>query len=404
MAATETKVKRGLAAAACALLGQPAEAAGTFEGWDFDAAMLYYKEGGGRVSAMEPVLAMRRKFSGERFLSLKFTLDALTGATPNGAVASNVPQTFTRPSGKETYTVAPGQDPLDDTFHDTRFAFNAAWEQPLSRMSLLTLGTNVSFEFDFLSAAGSAIYARDFNERNTRVSLGLSYEHDMIDPVGGAPRPFAAMGAAGSKGAASDTKDVIDGVLGLTQVIDKRTIGQLNYSLSHARGYLNDPYKILSVTDRATGNPARYLYESRPEARTRHALYGQLRRQLARDLVSGSYRFYADDWGIRSHTVEGNYRLKPSERWWVEPGLRFYRQGEAKFYRLQLFDGDPVPGHASADYRLGAFKAYTVGLRYGWDFENGTGLILKAEYYMSRGDASAYPDLDATMFQAQYRF
>jgi hypothetical protein len=251
------------------------------------------------------------------------------------------------------------------------------------------------------------------------LSLGLSMESDTINPVGDVPIPFAAMAPAGTsqpRQGTSENKTVFDALLGITQVLNPKTITQINYSLSHSNGYLNDPYKLLSVTDPLTGLPQRYVYENRPDTRLKHALYWMVRRYLGRDVVSGSYRFFLDDWGIRSHTVDLNYRWKPSERWWLEPHVRFYDQSKADFYRLQLESGAPLPSEASADYRLGAFKGYTLGLQWGWLFKNETELILKAEYYTTRGDPnpgevfgpqrglSLYPDLKATIFQIQYKF
>jgi hypothetical protein len=420
VAATNPQLKKQLAAAACTLLGSvPLASAGTFEGWDVDTSILHYHESDGRVSAIEPVIHIRRAFAGDRALNLKLTLDSLTGATPNGALPSTVPQTFTRPSGGEAYTVPTGQTPLDDTFHDTRVALNASWQQPISRLSLLSFGVNYSTEYDFVSMGGNVQLARDFNDRNTTLNLGLSMENDAINPEGGVPISFAAMTAPGTpqpRQGDSEKKTVVDALIGVTQVIDAKTIAQLNYSLSRSNGYLSDPYKLLSVTDPSTGLPQRYVYEHRPDTRLKHAIYGLLRRHLRRDIVSGSYRFFIDDWGIRSHTVDFNYRWKPSARWWLEPHVRFYDQSKADFYRLQLENGAPLPAEASADYRLGAFKGYTVGLQWGWTFKNETELILKAEYYTTRGQTNPgevfgpqrglelYPDLKATIFQIQYRF
>lgn len=394
-------------------------AAGTFEGWDMETAVLYYQEAEGRVSAIEPVINIRRAFAGNRLLNLKFTLDALTGATPNGALPSTTPQTFTRPSGNDSFTVQSGEIPLDDTFRDTRIAVNGSWQQPLGRLSLLTLGANVSKEYDFLSTGGSAMLSRDFNDRNTTLTLGLSTEMDSIDPVGGVPIPFAPMAPAGApqpRMGGSESKSVVDGMLGVTQVINAKTLTQLNYSLSHSNGYLNDPYKVLSVVDPNTGATLRNVYEDRPDTRSKHALYWLLRRHLQRDIVSGSYRYFFDDWGIRSHTIDMNYHWKPSERWWLEPHVRFYSQSEADFYRLYLIDGIALPKEASADYRLASFNGFTFGFKFGWMFKNESSLILKLEYYTSQGDSNPaeafgvmrgldlYPDLKATMFQVQYKF
>ena len=80
----------------------------------------------------------------------------------------------------------------------------------------------------------------------------------------------------------SDSKTLTDVLLGVTQVINKRTIMQFNYSLSSSSGYLTDPYKLLSVIDATTGKTAVdvsgapiYVYEQRPDSRTKHAFSGK---------------------------------------------------------------------------------------------------------------------------------
>jgi hypothetical protein len=419
---------RQLSAAACTLLGiAPAAGAAGADGnagllglgWQVDSAVLVYQEGEGRVSAVEPVINLKKTFSGNQALNVKFTLDSLTGATPTGATPTNVPQTFTRPSGGGSYTTNPGETPLDDTFRDTRTAVNASWQQPLGRLSLLTVGANYSNEYDFTSMGGNALLSRDFNNRNTTLTFGLSTEQDSIDPVGGVPIPFAAMAPANTtqpRKGSTESKSVLDAMFGVTQVLSPRTLMQVNYSLSLSNGYLNDPYKILSVIDPLTGATVSNVYENRPDSRTKHALYWLIRHRLSRDVVSASYRFFLDDWGVSSHTGELSYRWKPAPRLWFEPHVRYYQQTEADFYRVQLLSGQPIPQEASADYRLAAFNGLTFGLRHGWIFKNESELILELEYYTTTGDSSPseatgiqrgldfYPDLKATMLQVQYRF
>ncbi len=422
MAATnENKnLKRALSSATCALLGTvPAAHATSLDLWGLDASVLYYSESDGRVSAIEPVIELRKQFNEGREASLKITLDALTGATPTGITATNTPQTYTRPSGHGSYTVQAGDIPLDDTFHDTRVAVNGSWKQPLSRMTNLTLGLNGSKEFDFLSFGGSAQLAHDFNEKNTTVMLGLSTELDQVSPVGKIPTPFASMAPAGAtqpRQGSSDNKTVLDGILGVTQVVNRRMIMQLNYSLSHASGYLNDPYKLLSRIDPVTGATVDNIYEDRPDNRLKHAIYWLTRYHLKRDVVSASYRYFFDDWGVKSHTVDVNYNWKVSQRQYFEPRFRFYSQTQADFFHTFLVNGDPLPQQASADYRLAKFHGLTYGLKWGWVMENNSELILRFEYYTQVGDShpdsaigiqkglDLYPDLKATIAQVQYRF
>ena len=51
----------------------------------------------------------------------------------------------------------------------------------------LSLGVNLSSEYDFQSLGANAALARDFDDRNTTLSLGLAIEGDRIKPVGGTP-------------------------------------------------------------------------------------------------------------------------------------------------------------------------------------------------------------------------
>ena len=152
---------------ACGLLGiggQPAEAT------EVRTAALGYAEKD-RVQAFETIVDVTNEFTGGRIGNFHFVFDALTGASPNGGVPSSRLQTFTRPSGQETYTTAPGQTPLDDTFRDTRAALSGSLTQPLDRVTNLTAGLYGSGEHDYSSLGANLALNRDFNKRNTTVSL-----------------------------------------------------------------------------------------------------------------------------------------------------------------------------------------------------------------------------------------
>ncbi|MFQ5543570.1 MAG: DUF3570 domain-containing protein [Nitrospiria bacterium] len=391
MAATKKNkgIKTKLAAATLSLLGVTSLAsAGEFEGLDIDTSVLYYQESDNRVTAIEPVLNIRKQFGEERFANFKLVVDALTGATPNGATPSNVPQTFTRPSGNGEYIVLPGETPLDDTFMDTRVALSGAWTQPIDRLTKMTVGANFSKEFDFSSAGINGSLSRDFNQRNTTLTFGLAGEFDLIEPEGGIPTPLAAMSPAGqplARQGQDESKTVIDAILGLTQVINRKTLMQINYSFSSSTGYHTDPFKLISRIDEGTGKTD-YVFENRPDTRTRHSLFWLIRYHLFRDIVGVSYRFFTDDWGILSHTVDMTYRLKLIDKHFLEPHFRFYQQSEADFFQVGVNPNVPLPKEASADYRLAKFNAITVGVTYGWDFRDASSLLLRLEYYMQDGD------------------
>lgn len=390
MQLTGKSVRGALAAAATGLIGAGAQAAPPL---DVDTAVLYYA-GFERVSAVEAVVDGRLDLGEERSFTAHFVYDALTGASANGATPSTRAQTFTRPSGKGAYTIQPNETPLDDTFHDTRAALALTYEQPLGRMNRATLGLNGSSEYDFLSLGGSASLARDFDRRNRTLSLGASIEHDIIKPVGGAPIPLAEMAAPGVQQPRQDgdqNKTVLDLLLGLTQVVNRSTIMQLNYAYGHLSGYLTDPYKLLSVVGGSGGDhpgePVRYVYEHRPDTRVKQSLYWEGKHQMGGDVVDLSYRYFWDDWGIRSHTVDLHYRWNLAGARYLQPHLRYYRQSGADFYSYSLLEGNPLPEHASADYRLGEFDGVTAGLKYSQPIGVGR-FSVRAEYYLQSGENS----------------
>ena len=433
----DRSVTATLAAATCTLLGTiPAPVDAQEEPkWDFNTSVLYYGEDGSRVQDASLKALIRRMFVDDRYLTLGVTVDTLTGATPSGAIRQDVAQTFTRPSGNGSYVVPAGEHPLDDTFKDTRVALSANWTQPIGRAGLFDVGTSFSKEYDYMHLGVNAKYAHDFNKRNTTLSGGISFSKDSLDPVGGSPQPLSEMLDVGdiSNRSGSEDKDIIDVVVGITQVINPKLIVQANYSLSQSDGYLNNPYKVLSVVDPITGDTLGstpgieggpsgiFLFENRPDTRTQHSVYTQAKYYMGGKVLDVSYRYMTDDWEIDSHTVDLRYRWPLGSEKYLEPHLRFYTQSEAEFYRLSLLDpndpnGAPLPAYASSDYRLGNFDAITAGLKYGWTTRNGNEMSVRLEWYRQTGTIPAdqiignqanrdnYPDLNAVIAQFSYRF
>lgn len=401
--------RKALSAATAALLGTVGTASAAEPGWSFDAASLVYSESGGRVQAFEPKFRATRDLGGERSYSFGLTLDVLTGASPSGAAPWSMPQTFTNPSGNGTYTADPGDTPLDDNFKDTRVAIDGAYSAPLTELLRWSGSLGVSKEYDYLSLYGGATLSRDFNQRNTTVAFGLNVEAASIDPDGGVPTPLTPMNTLGTRAGAkdSDSKQVFDALLSVTQVLSSKSLGVFGYSLSQSSGYLTDPFKILSVVDSAAA-PQDYIFESRPETRIKHAIYAQYKMfAFDRDVFDVSLRVMTDDWGIGSQTLDTTYRWNFSSTKYLEPHLRYYRQSEAEFYRSALMDTNTNPGtgpanvspeavsFASADPRLGKFDAITVGLKYGHTLSSGNSWSTRLEAYMQAGKVAGLP-VDAT--------
>jgi hypothetical protein len=393
-------IRGGLFAASCALLGSVAHAD---DAWQVDTGVLYYKEDGGRVQAVEPVVNVRKDFGDEHVLDATLTFDSLTGGSPNGAIASKSAQTFATPSGtslkatngapriytsasgrttvevekSRLYTTAPGDLPLS-SFEDQRIAGSLGWSQPFGESSHFSVGGSLSNERDFASAGLSATLSRDFFAKNTTLSAGVGGEYDRVKPYGGAP--VAGSDYAQLLKGGSETKNVVGAQFGVTQVLSRRWIAQLNYNYDRSSGYLTDPYKLASVLD-GTGGVTGYRFENRPGARARQSLWFGNRVAIAKATLDLSYRRGLDDWGTTSNTVDARLRIPLADGLYVEPHARWYRQGAADFYHLYLNGAAALPEYYSADQRLAAFTGTTFGVKVGLELRHLGEVSFRLEQY-----------------------
>jgi Protein of unknown function (DUF3570) len=421
-----------LMAASCALLGAGAARSqethmappdsGLLEDWSVDSALAYYHEDG-RIQAIEPVLDVAKVFADGQALNFDVTFDALSGASPNGALASRTAQTFASPSGKlkHRYTTAPGQLPVDPDYQDDRIAVGGNWTLPFTRVDQVSVGGKLSAEDDFFSATVNASIAHDINEKNTTVFFGVDNEFDSIHPIGGAPVPASDYELA-EKQTGGKTKDGVGVLLGVTQVMTRNWLSEFNVSIDRFHGYLNDPYKFTSIINSA-GGTAGYEYESRPDQRTRKSAYWENRIAWSSQVsLALSLRYMSDDWGVRSDTAQLHVRWTLSNRnRYIEPTIRWYRQTAADFYMPFILNTEKLTtGYESSDSRLGAFHALTYGVKYaqklpGLGSRPESEISIRAEYYQQTFDERVpvpaglqgldlYPGLKAVLVQIGWRF
>jgi hypothetical protein len=411
-----------------------------------DSALLVYHEVN-RVQAIEPEVNLTQKINEDSTLSFGITADSLTGATPLGAVPSTLPQTYVRPykvvplgtpvtvttasggstvmlvppaTGAKTQTLAasttvpPNTYPLDHGFYDRRVAGHLGWEQALTQNFKINGGVAYSKEHDYRSESANLGVSQDFNAHNTTLSAAVNYESDLSFPIGGTPTPLTQMNGDW-KGPDASLHEV-DAVVGVTQVMNRRWLATLSYSYSDAHGYQNDPYKIVSVVDPASGQPTEQIYENRPDLRRKQSIFFDNKIHLTTDVISASLRGYKDDWGIKSLTADLRYRWQIREHFYAEPHLRYYTQNAADFFHYYLVSGDPIPEYVSADTRLAKFHAETYGAKFGIPFDETSELNLRVEYYDQHGNGSPagaigqlrrqnlFPDLKAYTLLLGYTF
>ncbi len=398
--------------------------------WNFSASTLLYSEPD-RVSAAEFIVNANKEYGDSSIFNFKLVVDSLTGASANGAIEQSTPQTFTRPSGNGQFVIDANNTPLDDTFRDSRIQINASWSDQFTEESRYTIASNISKEYDFSSFSVNGEIAKDFNQKNSTLSVGLSFGQDEYSPEGDLPIAFSSMvidqgqystrddfwtAYHATRGDASDSISTSEILLGFTQVINRQALMQFNYSYSNAEGYLTDPFKILSVVD-TTGNTQNLVYEKRPDSKKQQSIFGLLKYHLDQSIFDISYRYLTNDWEIKSSTLDMHWHFFSDDNSFWEPHVRLYQQDAADFYTPYLTNTTALPEFASADYRIGKMSAYTVGLKYGFQLSNEDKVEIRFEYYKQTpeqanqpqgvsglSELELYPEVDALILQVNYFF
>ena len=420
-----------MAAATLALLPNSANSAAQGQDFSLDAGVLYYSEGSDGVQVIKPAVRIFGTLQDDDEFNLLLTTDAITGATPNGAVVQQSSQTFTSPSGG-SYNAAAGNQPKEYGFKDYRISVKGSYSFAVSSRNRLLINAYTSKELDYTSVGAGAGLLHDFNDKNSTLNVELNAYREQQEPRdGGIPVGLTPMLASvqNSGPNENDAKNVYDFNLGLTQVLTRDALVKINLNLNNSTGYLSNPYQILSVLDangdvttdgleNVDANALPYVFEKRPDDRLRSSLFGSLVHNFDGDVAHFSYRYYWDDWDVRSNTFDVRYRFRLSKKQYVSPHIRYYQQDGAEFYRPHLNQGIDVDAsgqvllaEASADYRLSSFSSYVLGLGYGMQFASTDEMVVRLEYLTEQFDRQngvrtdqQLDDLTALSVQMSYSF
>jgi len=201
----------------------------------------------------------------------------------------------------------------------------------------------LSKENDYQSLAFGVDGTLDIFAKHTTLIGSLSVSNDVLSPTD----PGLSTARTAADGRKKRSFSIYEGI---NQVLDKYSTLQVGIGYTQLSGYLSDPYKF---------------EDRRPESRDQVTLSVQ-HKQFANVLdgaaLHSSYRYYYDDWGLASHTVDikwaqqfnlGRYRFIAT------PLVRYYTQTKADFYSLEQNPADDQLN--SSDYRLSSYGAFTFG-------------------------------------------
>lgn len=271
------------------------------------------------VRVDSPMFVLKKDISLNTNVSLKYNLDAITGATKQSDV--------------DAVTGA--------TVAEHRYEYGAALSHKLGEANPTNLGIGYSFgnESDYTSHTLNLNLSQDLFQRNTTIAGGYTRNWDRVSPN---TKDW-------KKNKFVDTFSVSAG-----QVITKKTVALIGYEYSQIDGYQANPYKTVAISG------TRYD-EALPEKRNRHAVIARLNQYLPyRSSIQLDYRYYLDSWEINAHTVDTKLFHYLTDNLILRLRYRYYNQDSAYFYKETY---STLEEYISPDDKLSAFAANLFGIK-----------------------------------------
>jgi hypothetical protein len=360
-------VSAQLAALSCAALALPGMVAlpGTAhaqqipENGSISLRYLRYKDaqsGLDRITVNQPSVHLVVPIAGQWSVEALAEYDGVSGATPRA------------------YSVVSSASRMEDK----RTGANLKVTRYFSR-GALAANVATSEEDDYKSRSFGITGSISSESKNTSLNVGLGISRDTVRGPEQSPTVWG-------------DKRVNELSLGLTQVVSQNDIMQFTYTRNEGKS------TNMRVGTSAYNDPYR-LVDRRPLFRDQDIFLVRWNHYIKRTdaALRMAYRYYADTFNIRGHSVEVDWAQPVSPKLTLTPNFRYYTQNSAAFY----YDPDPtspvsqVPlalftftpdRYRSVDHRLSAFGAVTLGLKANYQITKDWLVDGKFEAYQQKSD------------------
>jgi len=295
---------------------------------DDRADALYHSYDGGGVEITGPSLMVLKKLGQNVAVNGNYYVDSISSASIDVVT-----------SGASAYS-------------EDRIEFSGGVDY-LHGNSIMSLSFTNSSEDDYEANTAGFGISMDMFGNMTTVSMGYSRGWDTV--MNNLDSTF------------SRDADRQNYKLGLTQVVTKDMLLELNYEGITDEGFLNNPYRSVRYLDPG-GDSYSYESEIYPNTRTSNAVAIRSIYYLPyRAAVSGEYRFFDDTWGIDAHNLKFVYTHPLQGGWLLEGNYRYYTQNAADFYS-DLFPFQGAQNFLARDKELSTFSSHTIGFKLSYDF------------------------------------
>jgi hypothetical protein len=250
-------------------------------------------------------------------------------------------------------------------WHETRQAGSLGGEYKPHDFGVSVAGS-VSSEPDYLSYGASVGISKDFDEKNTTLSFGYGFSHDI---AGRSSTPFSVFSRELQRGSFNG---------GISQVIDRSSVLSLSFDLMIENGDQSKPYRYIPMfsadvaSQAARGASIGWVTDHRlperpleqlPLARRRFAFTPRWARRFDGSTLRLEERIYDDSWGLLASTTDAKWIIDLGRRFALWPHTRFHVQSPVSFWRRAYVSGPgwDLPEYRTGDRELGSLWTFTAG-------------------------------------------
>jgi hypothetical protein len=207
---------------------------------------------------------------------------------------------------------------------DTRIYPSLTWSMENEKKgTTFSAGVSSSSEFDYQSLGANIGFSKKTKDRNGEFSARLQGYFDQVHLIA----PEELRGISGVKDHGSSSRTTMAASLSWSQVINKNLQVTFLADLVNQQGFLSLPFYRVYFAD------ASVHQEKLPDRRFKLPLGFRANYFLGdRFIIRTYYRYYKDDWGISSHTVNLEVPVKITPFFSISPFYRFYNQTATKYF------------------------------------------------------------------------
>lgn len=241
---------------------------------------------------------------------------------------------------------------------DTRIYPSLSWSiENENKGTTLAFGLSSSTEFDYQSFGGNVSFSTKTKDKSGEFTAKLQTYLDQVTLIQPIELRTNTMDHEQYGSAARNT---FAGSLSYSQIINERFQVMLLADVVQQNGYLSLPFHRVYFKDNTVHQ------ENLPDSRLKIPLGFRANYFIGNNLIIKTYyRYYTDNWGLKSHTADIEVPIKINSFFSISPFYRYYTQTAAKYFA-------PFQTHTAADqyynsnYDLSKFNSdfYGAGIRF----------------------------------------